>query len=261
MHPIFIITYAAFAAMVTLLFSFLVRVVRKDTALPGGRIIPVPIVEVALVLVLVAASLYFSPPKLAWAFAINALIIGLGWLLMSRHGVLLKPLLGIPWNPLRTLATAFWISLALCPLAGFLVVINQYLCKTLELPSEGQSLHDILLHSNDFPLLAKVIVLSIIIAPAAEEFLVRAVVQSALRQYMNASAAIILTSILFSALHLTPSVFLPLMFNGIVFGIAFERKGSLPFNILIHSCSNVLFIIVTFAERFYGQPGTLPGLG
>lgn len=75
----------------------------------------------------------------------------------------------------------------------------------------------------------------------------------------NPWAGIIITSILFSALHLQFQGFLPRMFLGIVLGALYWYSGSLWTSILAHFVNNgVQVIAVSFAPKYVTENPTIP---
>jgi membrane protease YdiL (CAAX protease family) len=76
-----------------------------------------------------------------------------------------------------------------------------------------------------------------------EEMLFRGALQKMLTNIMhNAWAAIIITSILFSAFHLSFYGFLPRLFLGILLGYIFNSTRNIWLNILLHFLNNALIV-------------------
>lgn len=77
----------------------------------------------------------------------------------------------------------------------------------------------------------------------------------------NAWVGIIVTAILFSALHLQFQGFLPRMFLGIVLGAMYWYSGSLWTSILAHFVNNgVQVIAVSFAPKYVSENPSIPAL-
>jgi len=91
----------------------------------------------------------------------------------------------------------------------------------------------------------------IAVLPAiGEELLFRGVVQKLMHQWFrNVHAAIIITAVIFSALHLQFYGFLPRTLLGIMFGYLFVITGSLWVPILAHFINNGAAVIVAFLFR------------
>ena len=104
-------------------------------------------------------------------------------------------------------------------------------------------------------------VLIIAILPAiCEELCFRGALQRILIHCTkNPWTGIIVTAILFSALHLQFQGFLPRMFLGIVLGVLYWYSGSLWTSILAHFVNNAVQVIaVSFAPQYVTENPTLP---
>ena len=104
-------------------------------------------------------------------------------------------------------------------------------------------------------------VLIIAVLPAiCEELCFRGALQRILIHCTkNPWAGIIITAVLFSALHLQFQGFLPRMFLGIVLGALYWYSGSLWTSILAHFVNNgVQVIAVSFAPQYVSQNPTMP---
>jgi membrane protease YdiL (CAAX protease family) len=84
-----------------------------------------------------------------------------------------------------------------------------------------------------------------IAAPLVEELLFRGLLQNALGRHLPIWGAIILSSFLFSLVHLQPYAIPGLMSLGIAFGYLYHRTGSLRTNIMLHMANNALALILT----------------
>ncbi len=81
------------------------------------------------------------------------------------------------------------------------------------------------------------------VAPAAEEIVFRGVLFAQLRCAWGDAAAVIVSALLFAAIHLNAVAFVPLAFVGVVLALMFRRTGSLWGSIISHGIYN----IATFA--------------
>jgi uncharacterized protein len=84
-----------------------------------------------------------------------------------------------------------------------------------------------------------------IAAPVVEELLFRGLLQNALAKYLPIWGAIILSSFLFSLVHLQPYAIPGLMSLSIAFGYLYHRTGSLRTNIILHMANNAFALILT----------------
>lgn len=84
-----------------------------------------------------------------------------------------------------------------------------------------------------------------ILAPVLEELLFRGLLQNSLMQKMPAYAAILLSGVIFAAVHMDPIAFLPLMVLGAAFGYLYHATGSLRVCIAIHVINNAAAMLLS----------------
>lgn len=84
-----------------------------------------------------------------------------------------------------------------------------------------------------------------IAAPLVEELLFRGLLQNALAKKMPIWGAILLSSLVFAAVHLQPYAIPGLMSLSIAFGYLYHRTGSLRMNILLHMANNAAALLLT----------------
>ena len=78
-----------------------------------------------------------------------------------------------------------------------------------------------------------------------EETLFRGVIQVGLTNKYGAMKAIIVTSILFSTLHISPTVLLPIFVMSLVIGYVFYKTNNLLYPIAFHLLNNVVAVLLT----------------
>jgi len=98
------------------------------------------------------------------------------------------------------------------------------------------------------------IVLLVIVAPVTEELLFRGIILRGFLSRHRPTVAVVLTAVLFAALHANPWQFVSSLFLGIAFGWFYMRTGSVWLCVLAHAFSNGLAIACTLL------PVDLPGL-
>ena len=98
------------------------------------------------------------------------------------------------------------------------------------------------------------ILLLVIIAPLTEELLFRGIILRGLLSRHRPAVAVVLTALLFAALHCNPWQFLSPLFLGIAFGWFYLRTGSVGLCVLAHAFSNGLAIVLPML------PLDIPGL-
>ncbi len=150
------------------------------------------------------------------------------------------------------------------PLSGALGELNQVLpipqswaakFKSMELSRQAQEAA--LIQINTFP---KYILSMLIIAlmPAMfEEIFFRAGIQNLfVRWFKNPWIAIIVTGIIFSAIHLSYYGFLVRFALGIILGLIFYYSGSLWLSVLLHFLFNGIQVTVLYAMNMHGLKQT-----
>jgi membrane protease YdiL (CAAX protease family) len=98
------------------------------------------------------------------------------------------------------------------------------------------------------------IFLLVIVAPLTEELLFRGIILRGLLSRHRPAVAVVLTALLFAALHLNPWQFISPLCLGIAFGWFYFRSGSVGLCVLAHAFSNGLLI------AFSLLPLEVPGL-
>ncbi len=102
--------------------------------------------------------------------------------------------------------------------------------------------------ANPF-ILGGFIVLAALVAPVIEEIVFRGFIYSAVRKRAGVTLAIIVTSALFSLLHMSIFSFLPIFFLGIVLAYLYEKTGLLISSITLHVIHNSLLISMVLLMR------------
>lgn len=93
--------------------------------------------------------------------------------------------------------------------------------------------------SEGLPYQLVLAVITILLAPAAEELLFRGILYPFLKHWGHPSIALWGTAFLFGAAHFNTVTFLPLVFLGAMLTWLYERTGNLQASILAHSLFNL----------------------
>jgi uncharacterized protein len=88
-----------------------------------------------------------------------------------------------------------------------------------------------------------IILLATAIAPVAEEFIFRFFLYGVIRRYLGRSVGLIVSALLFSAVHAHLPSFAPLFVLGICFALAYEWSGSLLVSMTMHCIFNTLTLL------------------
>lgn len=85
--------------------------------------------------------------------------------------------------------------------------------------------------------------LSVIAAPVSEEIVFRGVIYEHLKKIMPFGAALLVSSLLFGAMHGTLVHLYFASICGIVFAMSYEYMGKIRYSIFIHMCFNILSLV------------------
>jgi len=89
-------------------------------------------------------------------------------------------------------------------------------------------------------------VLGAVVAPVAEEIFFRGFLYTGLRARWGKWAGLIITSLLFSLMHVLPGVLVPIFFMGLILGWLYERTGSIWPAVIVHGLNNALAFLVWY---------------
>ncbi|HEX6289728.1 MAG TPA: CPBP family intramembrane glutamic endopeptidase [Herpetosiphonaceae bacterium] len=103
---------------------------------------------------------------------------------------------------------------------------------------------------------AFVFIVGAIIAPIVEEIVFRGLLYQWLRTHTSAVAAIVVSGMIFSLVHIYPVVLLPLFAVGVILAAVFEWTKSLWITIVLHFFQNAMAISVFFLLQAY--PNLVP---
>ena len=137
----------------------------------------------------------------------------------------------------RALVTGGILLLAAYPVIILAEVVTQRLWRgTLE----KQSIIELFNASNTLEQRVLIIILAVAIAPIAEEFFFRFFLYGVLKRYFGRSVGVVVSALLFAAVHAHLPSFAPLFVLGICFTIAYEWSGSLLVSMTMHAVFNAL---------------------
>ncbi len=149
----------------------------------------------------------------------------------------------------RAFATGFVLLIFSYPL---IIFADWLTARLLGYGSSRQGIIELFSGSQSIEQRFIIIVLAIAVAPVAEEFFFRFFLYGVLRRYLGRSIALILSALLFAAVHAHLPSFAPLFVLGSCFTIAYEWSGSLLVSMTMHAIFNA---VTLFALAF---PTTLP---
>lgn len=173
---------------------------------------------------LLAFYLYMKARRLPW---------------LSAFG---NPALG----PVKSLQTAAVFYLALMPVMFFSSLVSQGI---LSLNGYPPSLQDVaLLLTRDHPLWMRcyLVGLAIVLAPVLEECIFRGLALPLLSRHIGTGPAVLVTSVLFAAIHFHPPSFVPLCIMAAGFSMAYLHSGTLLVPIVMHALFNGINVLLLY---------------
>ena len=101
------------------------------------------------------------------------------------------------------------------------------------------------------------LVLGGVVAPVAEEIAFRGYLYSGLRARLGRGWGMVLSSLLFGALHFSPGVIAPIFAMGLIFALIYDLSDSIWPCIVLHGIMNSMAFVVLYLGEIY--PGLVPG--
>ncbi len=138
----------------------------------------------------------------------------------------------------------YLLALPFLILSGFL---TNYICGVFGATPKQQEITKKIAEETSFQVLILMVVFGALIAPVIEELLFRGFLQTTLYKYLGRWKSIVISSFLFSAVHLNVYVILQIFILGLFLGYAFDKTRSLITTITIHAIHNS----ATFALLLY----------
>lgn len=184
--------------------------------------------------------------QLATATAASLLATSLSILFLRRRGADARSL-GLDWGDRRSavrLAIA-GLAVVVAPLLGLAAVLDR-------LVPYRHPVVDLLTSRRDAWAVWLVVVSAVIVAPLAEEFFFRRVLQGWVESIWPgrraAAAAIVVSAAAFAAAHVGQGLaHVPLFFLGLVLGFVARQGGSLLPAILLHALFNLVSVVLLLA--------------
>lgn len=137
----------------------------------------------------------------------------------------------------RTLVTGFVLILAGYPLIFLADVVTQRMLKS---PPQKQAIVEMFSESSTLEQRILIIVLAVSLAPLAEEFIFRFFIYGVVRRYFGRIIGVLVSALLFAAVHAHLPSFAPLFVLGSCFAIAYEWSGSILVPMTMHALFNAI---------------------
>jgi membrane protease YdiL (CAAX protease family) len=170
------------------------------------------------------------------AFTIGLLLMVAGFLRLRRFD--LDSLGGFSKiGFFRMAVTGGVLMLAAYPLIFLADVITQ---RLLHKVPEKQAIVDLFNASSTLEQRILIIVLAVSVAPLAEEFIFRFFMYGVVKRYFGRAVGVVISSLLFAAVHAHLPSFAPLFVLGSCFAIVYEWSGSILVPMTMHAIFNAL---------------------
>lgn len=148
------------------------------------------------------------------------------------------------WSAVGVLAGAVTIPLSVAAERAAIVVIELFVGPArAEAIAANESANDILASVLRTPRssleVAWLLVLLCVLVPIGEEVFFRGFIYNTLRRW-GWVWAVILSSVLFAAVHLQVVHFLPILLLGVVLAVLYQRTGSLVASMMVHGVNNLI---------------------
>ena len=137
----------------------------------------------------------------------------------------------------RVVATAGVLMFFAYPLVLLADVMTQ---RVLQREPEKQPIVEMFSQSPTLDQRILVIVLAVSLAPLAEEFIFRFFLYGVAKQYFGKILAVVMSALLFAAVHGHLPSFAPLFVLGTCFAIAYEWSGSILVPMMMHAIFNAV---------------------
>jgi membrane protease YdiL (CAAX protease family) len=148
----------------------------------------------------------------------------------------------------RTVVTGIVLMIAAYPL----ILLADFMTQRLTSNSpRKQEIVELFNTSGTLEQRVLIITVAISVAPMVEEFIFRLFIYGVLKRYFGRGVGIIVSSLLFAAVHTHLPSFAPLFVLGTCFAIAYEWSGSLLVPMTMHALFNALTLTaLAFPELF-----------
>jgi membrane protease YdiL (CAAX protease family) len=145
---------------------------------------------------------------------------------------------------LRSVGRGLFFLLAVLPAVWLFAAISQQLCDMFNYAVSKQQAMQLFLESDSVVTRGAIAFMAIVAAPLFEELFFRGLAYPALKQQIGMTAALLVTSLVFAAIHFHVLSFLPLLALAIGLTLAYEATGNLLVPIVMHSVFNLMTIAV-----------------
>jgi len=180
-------------------------------------------------------------------FLIYALLVLIVWLFaVKKYKGSLKDLGVLPFNLWRGIKIGFFWLIVI----KIFTLIYAATASALGLEPPPELAENIpRLFGTGYTGLIFAVVITVFIAPVAEELVFRGFLYPAFRKRLGMKWAVFLSAVVFALFHPSVWLILPIVLIGVILAILFERLGSLGPPIILHSFNNLLSLVLLYYFR------------
>lgn len=151
----------------------------------------------------------------------------------------------LPW--VKVGLTAGYTLLAALPV---IILVNlgwTQVIHWLGLPPDQQDLIAIFANTRSLLVIAGMLVVACVLAPLCEELLFRGGIYRFCRQRLGRSSALLISGVLFGAVHANWASFVPLALLGGILALAYEATGDIRVPIVTHGLFNLNTVLIVLS--------------
>jgi membrane protease YdiL (CAAX protease family) len=148
------------------------------------------------------------------------------------------------WNPLLCVAMGVGFLIAASPIV---LLTENLTAVAMNGKAQPQNVVEYFLNASekaDLKAVGLMLLLAVVVAPAAEETIFRGYIYGVLKRYMGGVGAGVLSAGLFAAMHLNLAALPALFVLAIFLTLAYEATGSILVNIFMHGFFNLSNLLV-----------------
>jgi membrane protease YdiL (CAAX protease family) len=168
------------------------------------------------------------------------------WLAARRHRPLAQAV-GLRPADWRTSGPRVILYLIAVRAAGYVYAALLYFLQ-IHVPGQGSDLTKYF--GGGLAGIAMTVVIAGLLGPLVEEVVFRGVVFGALSDLLPGWAAIVLSALIFAALHFNMYLFVPAFIVGVALALIYARSGSLWPAVVLHSLYNLTSIVLAYVYLF-----------
>jgi membrane protease YdiL (CAAX protease family) len=142
--------------------------------------------------------------------------------------------------------------LSLLPVVGVIMLATFFLASLIRYEPPVQEIVKIFMEEKSTGMLIFSTLFAAVCGPIAEEFFFRGFMYPAFKKRIGMFRGMLLTSVVFSALHAHWVGLLPIIALGMLLSYLYEKTGSLVTPIVVHVCHNMVMVLLVFFIKWLG---------